>query len=63
MQDIWQMMQHIKCGQKGQLALRFKICFAWNLEEMRQQENVYGRTDVLMYWRTHALMPDFPPVR
>ena len=20
MQDIWQMMQHMKCGQKGQLA-------------------------------------------
>ena len=35
MQDIWQMMQHMKCGQKGQLALRFKICFTWNLEEMR----------------------------
>ena len=50
MQDIWQMMQHMKCGQKGQLAfpscwsftwnsmkmgqLRFKICFTWNLEEI-----------------------------
>ena len=28
-----------------------------------EQENVYGRTDVLMYWRTHVPMPDFPPVR
>ena len=27
MQDIWQMMQNMKCGQKGQLALRFKMFY------------------------------------
>ena len=48
------MMQHMKCGQKGQLALRFKICFTCLHEIWRRCDNKKMFLDILTYSRTDA---------